>query len=53
MSASPQKSTKSGPSRYAHLVRLAQVLAAFFIFAGLAGCREDEGVDGKVRMPRP
>ncbi len=37
MSASPQKSPKSGPSRYAHLVRLAQVMAAFFILAGLAG----------------
>ena len=37
MSASPQESPKSGPSRYAHLVRLAQVMAAFFILAGLAG----------------
>ncbi len=37
MSASPQKSTKSGPSRHAHLVRLGQVLAAFFMVAGLVG----------------
>ena len=36
MSAAPQGPAKNGPSRYAHLVRLVQVLVAFFTVAGLA-----------------
>jgi nitrate reductase cytochrome c-type subunit len=36
MSSSPQESTKSGPSRYAHLYRLGIVLAAaFVVFLGI------------------
>jgi hypothetical protein len=37
MSASPQDRPKSGPSRYAHLVRLALVLVAFFVVAASVG----------------
>ncbi len=37
MSDSPQQSTKSVPSRYAHLYRLGTILAVFFAFAVAIG----------------
>ena len=37
MSAPPHDAAKAGPSKYAHLIRLALVLVAFFFVAGSVG----------------